>query len=325
MNDRQIQSVFQRVLERESRAISQSMDRTAENSKLVPLIRLIQNCSGRCVFIGMGKMGAIARKAAGTFASTGTPSLFVQPSEALHGDLGMITARDIVLALSYSGETDEILNVLEIVRPWGVPTATLTGNIASSAAKLADFVCDISVAEEAIDAWPVPTCSTTLALATCDALAIAIMEARGFSAQDFASLHPGGNLGRQLRIKVSDLMHRNEKIPVVSPDTSLRQAIAEMSRKSLGATLVGGSNGEFLGVLTDGDVRRTMELFENPLNDAVQQFMSAPAKTCRSDWLAAQAMTLMEANRITILPVVDPEGIIQGVIHFHDLVQARLA
>jgi len=324
MNDVEITEVLHRVLQREAEGIAQ-MGQRLNPQDSVPVVRRLLACRGRVVWMGMGKMGAVARKAAATFSSTGTPALFVQAAEALHGDMGMITGQDLLFGLSYSGETDEILRVAETVRPWGVPVVAVTGNRDSGLAKLADQILDVSVPREATDRWAVPTCSTTAALALCDALAIAVMESRGFTPQDFAVLHPGGALGRQLRIKVDDLMHRGDQIPQVQVADRLRDAIAEMSRKGLGATLIRDPEGRLLGVLTDGDVRRTLESCDNPLNLPVEQFMTAPAKVCQADWLAARALALMEQHRITVLPVVDATRRIDGMIHFHDLIRARLA
>jgi arabinose-5-phosphate isomerase len=323
--DKSTMDVVLRVLRRESEAIDGLAARLTQGSALPEVVGLVHGCAGRVVFAGMGKMGAISRKAAATFASTGCPALFVQPSEALHGDLGMITGKDVFLALSYSGETDELIKVTETIRPWGVPIVAMTGGHTNSLAKLANFVLDISVACEAIDQWAVPSCSTTVALALCDALAVAVMERRGFTAADFAILHPGGSLGRRLRIRVADLMHQARDVPRVAPEQSLREAIVEMSRKSLGATLVVDDRDGLLGLLTDGDVRRTIQQYDNPLNEPVRQYMTQAARTCTAEWLAARALALMEEHRITVLPVTDAADRVVGIVHFHDLVRARLA
>lgn len=314
---------FLNVLERQASAIRHVANRL-DAEALAQAIENIHNCSGHCVFLGMGKMGAIGRKAAATFASLGCPATFVQPSEALHGDLGMITKQDMLLALSYSGETDEVLRVVETVRPWGVQVVALTGSSENSLAKLADVVLDVQVPAEAIDAWPVPTCSTTATLAVCDALAVVVMQKRKFSVDDFARLHPGGSLGRQLRIRVSDVMYAGEKLPVVASTATLREAIIEMTRKSLGATMIADASGCLIGLLTDGDIRRTIQKHENPLDMSVDGLLTRMPRTCAPDGLAAAALALMEAHRVTVLPVVDGPKIV-GMVHFHDLVQARLA
>lgn len=322
MNDDD-KATFISVLKRQAAAIQHVANRIDEES-LDRAVQQIHACSGRCVFLGMGKMGAIGRKSAATFASLGCPAMFVQPSEALHGDLGMITNHDLLLALSYSGETDEVLRVVETVRPWGVPVLALTSGLENSLAKLADIVLDVRVPAEAIDDWPVPTCSTTATLAICDALAIVVMQKRRFSVADFARLHPGGSLGRRLRIRVSDVMHSGAQSPIVLSTATLREAIVEMTRKSFGATMVADSNGCLVGLLTDGDVRRTVQKHENPLDLPVIQFCTSSPRTSVADGLAAAALTVMEEHRVTVLPVVDGQQIV-GMVHFHDLVQARLA
>lgn len=316
-------ATFLNVLERQASAIQYVANRLGSGT-LARAIDLINECSGRCVFLGMGKMGAIGRKAAGTFASLGTPAMFVQPSEALHGDLGMITKHDLLLALSYSGETDEVLRVAETVRPWGVQVIAFTSTIDNSLAKLADVVLEVHVPAEAIDGWNVPTCSTTATLAVCDALAVVVMHKRHFSVDDFARLHPGGSLGRQLRIRVSDVMYSGDKLPIIRTDATLRDAIIEMTSKSLGATMVADSVGCLRGLLTDGDIRRTIQRHENPLDMSVEQLMTPSPRTCAPDGLAAAALAVMEAYRVTVLPVVEGAKIV-GMVHFHDLVQARLA
>lgn len=316
--------VFERVLRREAESLRHVSERLVGLPVISEVLEALHTCRGRLVMTGAGKMSSIARKAASTFASTGSPSLFVQPAEALHGDLGMIRPGDVLVALSYSGETDEVLRVAETVREWGISTLVLTGSVQSSLAKVGRWVVDISVPYEAIDEWPIPTCSSTVALAVCDSLAIALLEIRGFSAQDFLGFHPGGNLGRRLSITVGDLMHRGNAIPLVKTDAKLRAAIVEMTEKSLGATLVVDETGCLVGVLTDGDVRRTIQRHDNPLDQSVASFMTTPGQTCSADWLAVRALELMESMKITVLPVVTEKTEVIGVLHLHDLLGARI-
>jgi arabinose-5-phosphate isomerase len=322
MNDSD-KATFEDVLERQASAIRYVTTRI-DGLALSRAVQRIHDCSGRCVFLGMGKMGAVGRKAAATFASLGCPAMFVQPSEALHGDLGMITNHDVVLALSYSGETDEVLRVVETVRPWGVSVLAMTKGYENSLARLADAVLDVRVPAEAIDEWPVPTCSTTATLAVCDALAVVVMQKRKFSLEDFAKLHPGGSLGRRLRVRVADVMHSGTKMPLVLPTATLREAIVEMTQKSLGATMVADSTGRLVGLLTDGDVRRTVQKHENPLEIPVENLMTRQPQTWCVDGLAAAALAVMESQRVTVLPVMDQSQLV-GIVHFHDLVRARLA
>lgn len=324
MSEPDVMAIVKRVLDRQASALhtlSQNLAAAEINSVVQQLLR----CPGRVVLTGMGKMGAVARKAAATFSSTGTPALFVHPSEALHGDLGMITPQDLFLALSYSGETDEVLRVVETIQPWQIPTVAMTGNANSMLAKLANTVLLVNVACESSDFVAVPSCSTTAALALCDALAIAAMESRGFSAEDFGLFHPGGTLGRKLRTTVANIMHSGDKIPKVDLSSSLRQAIMEMSIKGLGATIICREDQSLAGVLTDGDVRRALQVYENPLDMAVHQIMTSHPKHCDPDWLAARALATMESYRITVLPVLDQQRQVVGVIHFHDLITARIA
>lgn len=318
------QQVFQRVFDRQIQSLAQIREQ-ADQFHLDEILSLLIRCPGRLIILGMGKMGAVGRKAAATFSSTGTPAIFVHPSEALHGDLGMITRQDIVLALSYSGETDEVLKVVETVQPWQVPVIALTRAHATSLAQVADHVLSLPVEAEATDLVEVPSCSTTLAMVVCDALAIMAMEARGFTADDFSIFHPGGTLGRRLRTQVADLMRRQEAIPVVAPHQTLRDALVEVSSKGLGATLVANPDGLLLGILTDGDIRRILESHRSPLEILIQDIMSPDPKSCPANMLAAKALRVMEEFRITVLPVTCDSSKIQGIVHLHDLVGARIS
>jgi len=311
------------VLRRQAEAVAWVADRLVDEAVLDEIVAALVGCSGRIACVGMGKMGAIARKVAATLASTGSPALFVQPSEALHGDLGMLTRQDVVMAFSYSGETDEVLRVVETVRPWGVPVLAFTASRENSLAKLSHWILDVQVPREAIDAWPVPTCSTTATLALADALAMAVMQRRGFSASDFALLHPGGSLGRRLRLHVRDVMRSGTELPTIPPTATFRDAVIEMSRKRLGVTMIAHSDGRLVGLLTDGDVRRSVERHPNPLNAAVTEFMTGSPRVCDSNAMAAAALAMMETHRVTVMPVVDAEVLV-GIVHLHDLVQARL-
>jgi arabinose-5-phosphate isomerase len=281
-------------------------------------------CRGRIVVTGMGKSGHIGGKIAATLASTGSPAFFVHPGEASHGDLGMITAGDVVLALSNSGETDEILTILPIIRRLGVPLVALTGNPASSLAREATVHLDVSVTKEACPLGLAPTSSTTATLAMGDALAVALLEARGFSADDFARTHPGGKLGRRLLLHVGDIMHAGERIPAVTADAPLREALLEISRKGLGMTAIVDDARRVIGVFTDGDLRRTLDRGIDIHATRIGEVMTRDCKTARPDMLAAELLKLMEDHRISALPVVDDAGLLAGAINMQDLLRARV-
>ncbi|MEA3251264.1 MAG: KpsF/GutQ family sugar-phosphate isomerase [Pseudomonadota bacterium] len=281
--------------------------------------RLILACQGRVVVTGMGKSGHIARKIAATLASTGTPAFFVHPGEASHGDLGMITARDVVLALSNSGETQEITALLPLLKRMGTPLISMTGRPASAMACHAEAHLDASVEREACPLDLAPTASTTAALALGDALAVALLEARGFTAEDFALSHPGGTLGRRLLLKVEDLMHSGARLPSVAIGSPLREALLEITHKGLGFTCVVDEKGRLAGVYTDGDLRRTLDQHGDLRALRVDDVMTRGGKRIRADILAAEAVRLMEDNRITALAVVDDDDRPIGAIHMHDL------
>ncbi|MBZ9557187.1 MULTISPECIES: KpsF/GutQ family sugar-phosphate isomerase [Modicisalibacter] len=281
--------------------------------------RLILACEGRVVVTGMGKSGHIARKIAATLASTGTPAFYVHPGEASHGDLGMITARDVVLALSNSGETQEITALLPLLKRMGAPLISMTGRPASALARHAEAHLDAGVEREACPLDLAPTASTTAALALGDALAVALLEARGFTAEDFALSHPGGSLGRRLLLKVEDLMHTGQRLPSVTLGSPLRDALLEITRKGLGFTCVVDARGRLCGVYTDGDLRRTLDQYSDLHALRVDDVMTPGGKRIRPDVLAAQAVKLMEDNRITALAVVDAEDRPVGALHMHDL------
>lgn len=286
--------------------------------------RLMLNCAGRIVVTGMGKSGHIARKIAATLSSTGSPAMFVHPAEASHGDLGMITGKDVVIALSNSGTTEELLTILPLIKRKGVPFITMTGNAESILARSADVHIDASVVEEACPLGQAPTASTTVALVLGDALAMALLEAKGFTQEDFAFSHPGGRLGRRLLLKVQDIMHSDDNVPRVSSDTLMKDALYEISSKGLGMTTVISPDGSLAGVFTDGDLRRALDAGRNILDTRMHEVMSRHSKTVRAQALATEAARLMEENRIYTLVVVDDSNQLNGVIRMHDLLQANV-
>ncbi len=313
----------QAVISVEARAIEALHERIDAN--FLRACQLMFECPGRVVVSGMGKSGHIARKIAATLASTGTPAFFVHPAEASHGDLGMITQKDVVLALSNSGETDELLTILPLIKRQGIPLIAMTGNTHSSLSRLADVHLDTSVPAEACPLGLAPTSSTTAALVMGDALAIALLEARGFTDEDFARSHPAGSLGRQLLLKISDVMHTGEQIPTVRPDVMLTEALVEMTRKGLGMTAIIDADQHLLGVFTDGDLRRAVDDDDIDLRaTAVTHLMTAHPKTISTDKLAVEAAQLMEAHKIHALLVVDADNRVVGALNIHDLLRARV-
>lgn len=281
-------------------------------------------CRGRVVVVGMGKSGHIGSKIAATLASTGTPAFFVHPGEASHGDLGMITGDDAVLAISNSGETAEILTILPLLKRLGVPLVSITGNPGSTLATRADANLDVSVAKEACPLNLAPTASTTATLAMGDALAVALLEARGFTAEDFARSHPGGSLGRRLLLEVSDIMHAGDTVPRVSPEVLLSEALVEMTRKGLGMTAIVDAEDRVLGIFTDGDLRRTLDRKLDLHESTVADAMTRGAKTIRPAELAAEALKLMDQHKINALLVVDNEDRLIGALNMHDLLRAGI-
>ena len=283
---------------------------------------IILACTGRVVVTGMGKSGHVGNKIAATLASTGTPSFFVHPGEASHGDLGMITPADVVLALSNSGETDEILLILPIIKRMGAKLIALTGNRDSSLARQADAVLDCGVEKEACPHNLAPTASTTAALAVGDALAVALLNSRGFTRDDFARAHPAGRLGRRLLVYVGDIMRTGDTVPRVTNDALLRDALLEMTGKGMGMTGVTDKDGKLLGILTDGDLRRLLNRNIDVHTAPVTEVMTPDPKTTRADRLAAETVTLMRANKIYVLFVVDEQHRVVGAINMHDLLRA---
>ncbi len=288
----------------------------------VAACEIILACHGRVVVLGMGKSGHIAGKIAATLASTGTPAFFVHPAEASHGDLGMITGDDVVLVLSNSGETDEVKQIIPILKRLGVSIIAMTGKPTSTLATHADVNINVEVSAEACPLGLAPTSSTTAALVMGDALAVSLLEKRGFTAQDFARSHPAGQLGRRLLLHIADIMHSGEEMPVVPATASLAEAIMEMSRKRLGMVAVTTPDMQVLGVYTDGDLRRTMEQGLDPRNTAISEVMTREGKSIPSTALAIEAVEMLQAHKVQGLLVVNEQTRLQGVLNFHDLLQA---
>ena len=312
----------QDVLRMEAEAILELVPRVDAN--FAAAISLILECSGRTVITGMGKSGIIGRKMAATFASTGTPSFYLHPAEGIHGDLGMVTADDVVIALSNSGETGEILNILPSLRRIGAKIIAMVGNANSTLAKNADVVLDVGVEKEACPLGLAPTSSTTAALAYGDAIALALLQKRNFTASQFAVFHPGGSLGRKLLLTVGNIMHKGNENPLVTADTTVQEALFVITDKGLGPVSVIDEEGKMLGVLTDGDIRRGLSKGVDFLQRSVADLMTKAPKYITADKLAAQALHLMESNQpkpITVLPVLDENKVVIGLLHMTDLVR----
>ena len=317
-----VQSLARKVLVIEAQAVTALADRI--DDLFSRACQLCIDCRGRIVVTGMGKSGHIGNKIAATLASTGSPAFFVHSGEASHGDLGMITGEDLLLAVSNSGETREIITILPLIKRLGIPMITLTGNPDSTLAKAADINLDVSVAVEACPMNLAPTASTTATLAMGDALAVALLESRGFTEEDFARSHPGGTLGRRLLLHVDDLMHTGESIPRVAIGTPLSKGLLEMSRKGLGMTAIVDKDGKLAGVFTDGDLRRSLDNAVDIHTTRIEQVMTENGKTVRADMLAAEAVHLLDAHKITALIVVDEDGKVIGALNLHDLLRAGI-
>ncbi len=322
IDDEKLLALGRAVLETEARAITDLVPSLGE--PFIAAVRQMLTCRGRIVVLGMGKSGHIASKIAATFASTGTPAFFVHPGEASHGDMGMITADDCVLALSNSGETDELVVLINRLKRLAVPLLAMTGNSASTLARAATVHLHVDVAQEACPLGLAPTSSTTAALALGDALAVGLLEARGFTAEDFALSHPGGTLGRRLLIKLSDVVHRGAEMPIVAPDATLRTALLEMTRKGLGMTAVCSSGSRVVGIFTDGDLRRALDGGTNILDVPVRDLMTTNCTTVSIDMLAAEALRIMQESKINALLVVSDQNTLVGVLNMHDLLRARV-
>ena len=292
--------------------------------EFVSACELCLNCKGRIVVLGMGKSGHVASKIAATLASTGSPAFFVHPGEASHGDLGMIIGDDVVIALSNSGETQEVVSLMPLIKRLGIPLITITGNPDSTLSQSADVNLDVSVDKEACPLNLAPTASTSSALAMGDALAIALLETRGFTSEDFARSHPGGSLGRRLLLRVEDIMHSGEKLPRVTADTTLSEALLEMSRKGMGLTAIVDDANKVLGVFTDGDLRRAIDRKIDIHGTSIRDVMTANCRTATIDMLAGEVLNVMEQQRINGLLIVDSENMLVGVINMHDLLRAGI-
>ncbi|MDX9739734.1 MAG: KpsF/GutQ family sugar-phosphate isomerase [Gammaproteobacteria bacterium] len=308
------------VIDTEAAAVLALRERIGD--AFVAACRHMLGCSGRIVVLGMGKSGHIGGKIAATLASTGSPAFFVHPGEASHGDLGMITPGDVVLAISNSGETEELLTILPIIKRLGVPLITLTGNPVSTLARAADVNIDVSVSQEACPLGLAPTSSTTATLVMGDALAVSLLEARGFTAEDFARSHPGGRLGRRLLLLIRDIMHDGDAVPRVTADVVLSEALVEMTRKGLGMTAVVDGDGHLCGIFTDGDLRRILDRRIDVHATTVGSVMTGSPRSVGPDMLAVEALELMELHRISQLPVVDSGGRLIGAFNMHDLLRA---
>jgi arabinose-5-phosphate isomerase len=308
-----------RALEIEGRAIAALGPRL--DATFARACEICLGCRGRVIVSGMGKSGHIAGKIAATLASTGTPSFFMHAAEASHGDIGMITREDVLLAISNSGETAELLLLIPHLSRLGVPIIAVTGNAKSNLARAASVHLDVSVAEEACPLNLAPTASTTATLALGDALAVALLEARGFTSQDFARSHPGGALGRKLLLHVSDVMRTGDALPEIAPDKPLADGLVVMSKKGLGMCVIVEA-GRMLGVFTDGDLRRVLDKQANVHETRMREVMNSPGKSVKATELAAEAAHLMEKHRITALPVIDDHGALIGALNVHDLLRA---
>ncbi len=310
------------VLDIEARAVDALKARLDDS--FVAACELCMATPGRVVVTGMGKSGHVSNKIAATLASTGTPAFFMHPAEASHGDLGMITSQDLLLAISYSGETAEVVTILPMVKRMGAKLVAMTGNPNSTMAQAADVHLDISVEEEACPLKLAPTASTTATLAMGDALAVALLEKRGFTAEDFARSHPSGSLGKRLLLRVSDVMRSGDRIPAVKAGVTLRDALLEMTDKGLGMTAIVDDKNKILGIYTDGDLRRTLDAGSDIRTTTIREVMHANCKTTSADVLAAEALHLLEENKITSLLVADDDGKLVGALNIHDLFREGL-
>tara|TARA_R110002049_G_scaffold73329_9_gene189612 strand:- start:7948 stop:8925 length:978 start_codon:yes stop_codon:yes gene_type:complete len=322
LDNAELLELARETLDIEARAVSRMSSRLDDN--FAAACRLCMATPGRVVVTGMGKSGHIASKIAATLASTGTPSFFMHPAEASHGDLGMITEQDLLLAISYSGETEEVLTILPLVKRMGARLITMTGNPQSTLARAADVHLDVGVSEEACPLNLAPTASTTATLAMGDALAVALLKSRGFTAEDFARSHPSGSLGKRLLLRVADIMRKGTEIPAVGPDVPLRDGLMEMTQKGLGMTAVVDENSKILGVFTDGDLRRALDEGADVRTTTMRQVMHANPKTTGADILAAEAVNVLEENKITSLLVADDEKTLIGALNVHDLFRAGI-
>jgi arabinose-5-phosphate isomerase len=312
--------IARKVLKTEADAVLALTEKI--NSDFERAVETIFKSKGRVVVTGMGKSGLVGKKIAATLASTGTPAFFLHPAEAIHGDLGMVTSDDVIVAISNSGETDELVGLIPFLKRFNVGLISMTGNPGSTLSKVADVNLDISIKEEACPLGIVPTASTTAAMAMGDAVAVALLMKRGYKEEDFAFLHPGGSLGKKLFIKVRDLMHSGEALPKVPQDATMTRAVMEISSKRLGVAVVSDNEERILGIVTDGDLRRGIEKWGKAIFDMkAGEVMTRNPKTISEDELAAKALSVMEGYSITSLIVPDEEGRARGIIHLHDILK----
>lgn len=322
ISDDELLALAGKVIDIEARAVETMSQRLDES--FVAACNLCLDTAGRVVVTGMGKSGHVSNKIAATLASTGTPAFFMHPAEASHGDLGMITSQDTLLAISYSGETAEVVTILPVVKRMGAQLISMTGNANSTMAQAADVHLDISVAEEACPLNLAPTASTTATLAMGDALAVALLESRGFTKEDFARSHPSGSLGKRLLLRVSDVMHTGSRVPAVKSDVTLRDGLMEMSAKGLGMTAIIDDDDHIKGIFTDGDLRRTLDSGVDIHKTMLRDVMHTDCKTTSADVLAAEALHILEENKITSLLVVDDGNRLVGALNIHDLFREGL-
>jgi len=315
-----MQKKARQIIQKEAKAISDLEKKI--NQEFVKAVELILACKGKVIVTGIGKSGIIGKKIAATLASTGTAAIFLHPAEGVHGDLGMVCREDVVIAITKSGSTDELYQMFPLIKRLGVPIITFTANLKSPVAEKSDVVIDVSVEEEACSNNLVPTCSTTAALVMGDALALTLLEERGFSSEDFALLHPAGHLGKRLLLKVSDIMHTGDQVPVVTEDTNMKEVILEMTSKRFGATTVVNDNSELVGIFTDGDLRRLVEKTDEVFNLKAREVMTRNPKTIEGEELAAKALNLMESHNITCLIITDGKKQPTGIVHLHDLLKS---
>lgn len=320
MNSNDVKRLALAVIDTEARAVANLAPRIGDNFVLA--CKYLSKCKGRIIVTGMGKSGHVASKIAATFASTGSPAFFVHSGEASHGDLGMITNKDVVLALSHSGETNEILTILPLIKRMGVPLIALTGNCESRIAKMADVHIDAAIEQEACPLNLAPTASTTVAMVLGDALAVALLQNKGFTEADFALSHPGGSLGRRLLLHVRDIMVKGKRIPTVLPEQSISAALMEMTSKELGMTLIVDDHLCLLGIFTDGDLRRTLDMELNLKTSRISEVMTPEPFRATAEMLAAEALRLMDEHKINCVPVVDNQQHVVGAISMHDLLRA---
>lgn len=321
--EKDVIEIGKRVIRIEASAVAELEDRIDEN--FVKVVDLILNSNGRVIVTGVGKSGIIARKIVATMNSTGTPALYLHPADAIHGDLGVVRKEDVVICISKSGDTIEVLQLIPIFKRIGVPIISMVGNLNSQLARLSDYVLNVAVKQEACPYNLAPTASTTAALAMGDALAIALLEKRNFTKENFALFHPGGNLGKRLLLKVEELMVSGKEVPVVHILTPMKETIVEMTSKRLGATCVVDDDGKLVGIITDGDLRRLLQRTENVFALTAGEVMTKNPKTIKKDALAVTALQQMETYNITQLIVIDDEKNPIGMIHIHDLVKAGLS